>query len=388
MVKKSLLSLFIFTFFLSMVLVPVNAKEVDLAPNAKSAILIDQDTNTILFEKNSHEKLPPASLTKVMTMLLIMEAIDSGKINYTDKVRVSEYAASMGGSQIFLEVGEEMSVDDLLKGIAVASGNDASVAMAEYIAGSEEVFVSMMNDKVDELGLKNTHFVNSNGLPASNHYTSAYDIAIMSRELLKYEKITEYTGVYQDYLRKDTSNPFWLVNTNRLVRFYEGVDGLKTGFTSEAMFCLAATAKKDDLRVIAVVMGEPNTKTRSSDVTKLFDYAFSQYKNEVLYEKNQEVVEVEVEKGKASILTLITPNQIGLLMKKGDQSEGYEHLIKTNKKIKAPIEKGNVLGEIQTVKDDKIINTFPLVAGSNVEKANPWDMIKKVAKSQLFIKEK
>lgn len=386
MVKKSLLGLFIVTFFLSMVLIPVNAAEVDLAPNAKSAILIDQDTNTILFDKNCHEELPPASLTKIMTMLLIMEAIENGKINYTDNVRVSEYAASMGGSQIFLEVGEEMSVDDLLKGIALASGNDASVAMAEYIAGSEEVFVSMMNEKAEELGLMNTHFVNSNGLPESNHYSSAYDMAIMSRELLKYEKITEYTGIYQDYLRKETSNPFWLVNTNRLVRFYDGVDGLKTGFTVEAMFCMAVTAKKDDLRVITVVMGEPNTKTRSSDTTKLLDYAFSLYKNEIIYEKNQHVIDIGVEKGKANTVTLITPNQVGLLIKKGDQSEGYEHIIKTNKKISAPIEKGNVLGEIQTVKDNKVINVFPLIAESSVEKANIWDMIKKVAKNQLFIK--
>lgn len=220
-----------------------------------------------------------------MTMLLIMEALDQGKIALDDKVRVSENAASMGGSQIFLEVGEEMTVKDLLKGIAIASGNDASVAMAEYIAGSEEGFVHMMNKKVEELGLKNTHFVNSNGLPENDHYTSAYDIAIMSRELLKYEKITEFTGIYEDYLRKDTDNPFWLVNTNRLVRFYEGADGLKTGYTSEAKYCLSATAKRGSLRVIAVVMGEPNTKTRNKEISQLLDFAFSQYKNEVIYQK-------------------------------------------------------------------------------------------------------
>ncbi|MGD9678058.1 MAG: D-alanyl-D-alanine carboxypeptidase family protein [Vulcanibacillus sp.] len=387
MVRKSFLCLFITTLLLSMVFAPViNATEVDLAPNAKSAVLIDQDTNTILFEKNSNEKLSPASLTKIMTMLLIMEAIDTGKINYTDKVRVSEYAASMGGSQIFLEEGEEMSVEDLLKGIAVASGNDASVAMAEYIAGSEEVFVSMMNDRVKELGLTNTHFVNSNGLPVKNHYSTAHDIAIMSRELLKHENITKFTGVYQDYLRKDTSDPFWLVNTNRLVRFYDGVDGLKTGFTSEAMFCLSATAKKDKLRVTAVVLGEPNTKTRSSDVTKLLDYAFSQYKNEVLYEKNQQVADVKVEKGKTDSVLLITPNQISLLMKKGEQKEDYEQTLIINKNINAPIKKGGVLGEVQTIKDDKIVNTYPIVAADNVEKANLFDMIKETAKGQLFIK--
>lgn len=216
-----------------------SSSQAQLAPSARSAILLDADTGTIIYEKNSHDKLPPASITKIMTMLLTMEAIDQGQLQLTDKVRTSEYAASMGGSQIFLEPGEEMTVDDMLKGIAMASGNDASVAMAEKIAGSEQAFVKMMNEKAAELGMNDTHFVNCNGLPAENHYTSAHDIALMSRELLKYEHITKYTGAYQDYLRKETSKPFWLVNTNKLVRFYSGADGLKTGYTSEAKYCLS-----------------------------------------------------------------------------------------------------------------------------------------------------
>jgi D-alanyl-D-alanine carboxypeptidase len=252
---------------------------VKLAPSARSAILMDADSGTIIFEKNSHDRLPPASITKIMTMLLVMEALDEGRIKLTDKVTASEYAASMGGSQIFLEAGEEMTVEDLLKGVAIASGNDASVALAEKIAGTEQEFVRMMNERAQQLGLKNTHFVNANGLPAENHYTSAYDIAVMSRELLKHPEITKFTGLYQDYLRKDTDKPFWLVNTNKLVRFYAGADGLKTGYTSEAKFCLSATAKRDDFRVIAVVMGEPDTKTRNAEVSQMFDYAFAMFTN-------------------------------------------------------------------------------------------------------------
>jgi len=386
MIKKSIIYGVISTLIFSILFIPViHAEEVDFTPNARSAILIDQDTGTILFEKNSHEKLPPASITKIMTMLLVMEAIDSGQISLTDQVRISEHAASMGGSQIFLEVGEVMSVEDLLKGVALASGNDASVALAEYIAGSEEQFVQMMNKKAGELGLKDTHFMNTNGLPEENHYSSAYDVAIMSRELLKHEKITEYTGLYQDYLRKDSSHPFWLVNTNRLVRFYEGVDGLKTGYTSEAKFCLSATAKKGSLRVIAVVMGEPNTKTRNKEVSQLLDYAFNQYKNKVLYEKDQTITEVEVSKGKKESVSLTAPHQISLLMKKSEKEEEFEQVLKVKEKINAPIKKGDELGELQIIKNGELVQTISLIAGEDIEKANLWNMFKITMKKFLLI---
>lgn len=215
-----------------------------LAEQASSAIVIEQDTGKVLFDKNPNEKLPPASMTKIMTMLLIMEQVEKGKLKLTDKVRASEHAASMGGSQIFLEPGEEMTVNEMLKGIAIASGNDASVAVAEHIAGSEEGFVNMMNKKAKDLGLKNTHFQNPTGLPAKDHYSTANDMAIMARELMKYPLIRKYTGKYEDYLREDTDKKFWLVNTNKLVRFYPGVDGVKTGFTTEAKYCLTASAQK------------------------------------------------------------------------------------------------------------------------------------------------
>ena len=226
----------------------------------KSLILIEQDTGKVLYENNSDQPLPPASMTKMMTLLLVAESLEEGRVSINDTVIVSEHAASMGGSQIFLEPNEEMSVDDLLKAVAIASANDASVALAEYIYGSEQAFIQAMNDKVAELGLEQTHFQNTTGLPAEDHYSSAYDMAMIARELLKYEFITDYTSIYEDYLRKGTEDEFWLVNTNRLVKFYPGVDGLKTGFTQEAKYCLTATAKKDNMRLIAVVMGAESPK--------------------------------------------------------------------------------------------------------------------------------
>ena len=285
-----------------------NAEETKLkiAEKSSSAILIERDTGAVLFEKDSDKKLPPASMTKIMTMILIMEAIESGKISLDQKVRASEYAASMGGSQIFLEAGEEMTVDDMLKGIAVASGNDASVAMAEAIAGSEEEFVNMMNEKAKSMGLKNTHFVNPTGLPAENHYSTANDMALMAKELLKYELITKYTGLYEDYLRQDSDKKFWLVNTNKLVKFYPGVDGLKTGFTSEAKYCLTATAKRDDMRVVAVAHGVPSPKVRNGEITKMSHYAFSQYKTQKLFHRHHIVKKVEVNKGNQPSMSVVT----------------------------------------------------------------------------------
>ena len=218
--------------------------EINLAEGAKSAIIIEQSTGRILFEKNSHEKIPPASMTKMMSLLLIMESIDSGKIKLSDKVTVSKNASSMGGSQILLEEGEEMSVEDLLKGVSIASGNDAVVALAEYIGGTEENFVKMMNNKLRELGLTDSSFKNCHGLDEDEHYSSAYDMAMIARELLNHKKILKYTSVYETYLRENTDRRIWLVNTNKLVRFKSGVDGLKTGYTKTAGYCLTATMKK------------------------------------------------------------------------------------------------------------------------------------------------
>ncbi|MBS4173340.1 D-alanyl-D-alanine carboxypeptidase family protein [Bacillus sp. FJAT-49736] len=349
----------------------------ELANDAKSAILIERDTGSILYEKNSHEKLAPASMTKIMTMLLIMKAIDNGTLSWKEKVRTSEYAASMGGSQIFLEPGEEMTVEQMLKGIAIGSANDAAVAMAEKIAGSEESFVEMMNKEAKTLGLKDTHFQNTTGLPVKDHYSSAYDMAIMAKSLLKYEDITKYTGTYEDYLRENTDKKFWLVNTNKLVRFYPGVDGLKTGFTNEAKFCLTATAKKNNMRVIAVVFGAPSTKVRNAQVTKMLDYAFSQYATHPLYKNGQSLGEVKISKGEKKYIHAVTNEPISVLTKKGEKVDHLKKNIKLNENLKAPIRKGDIVGSLTIMKDGKVLVKSDLVAKENVKTAGWWKLFKR-----------
>lgn len=355
-------------------------KTIELAAKATSAVLMDRDTGTIVYEKNAHQALPPASITKIMTMLLIMEAMDRGELKLTDKVRTSEKAASMGGSQIFLEPGEEMTAQDMLKGIALASGNDASVAMAEHLAGTEEAFVEKMNKRAKELGMTETVFKNSNGLPADGHVSSAHDIAIMSRELLKHEEITKYTGLYQDYLRKGSPKPFWLVNTNKLVRFFQGADGIKTGFTSEAKYCLAATAKRGNMRMIAVVMGEPDAKTRNGEVTSLLNYAFNQYTSQPLYKEKQAIARVTVEKGKMEKVNAIVPYRFSLLLKKGEKVEKYQKDIQLQSNLKAPIAKGQKVGQVTVKKDGKTVTSVDLVAANGVEKASWWDLYKRTSR--------
>ncbi|WP_078432721.1 D-alanyl-D-alanine carboxypeptidase family protein [Metabacillus halosaccharovorans] len=351
---------------------------VELADKAKSAVLIERDTGTILYDKNSDEKLPPASMTKIMTMLLIMEALDKGQIKWDEKVRTSEYAASMGGSQIFLEPGEEMTVEQMLKGIAIGSGNDASVAMAEKIAGSADEFVNMMNKKVEELELKNTHFKNPTGLPEPDHYSSAHDMALMAKELLKYEEITNFTGKYEDYLREGTDKKFWLVNTNRLVKFYPGVDGVKTGFTNEAKYCLTATAKKDNMRVIAVVFGADTPKDRNAQVTKMLDYAFSQYQTHPLFEKDHVLSQLKVSKGSEKEVNLMTSEPISVLTKKGEKVDDVTQEILMKNDIKAPVNKGDELGTLQLKKDGKLIAESKLVAEKDIDEASWWTMFKRV----------
>jgi serine-type D-Ala-D-Ala carboxypeptidase (penicillin-binding protein 5/6) len=374
-VMKRLVSIILMIALLTTWMAPLSFAEengVQLAENVKSAILIERDTGEILYEKNSKEQLPPASMTKIMTMLLIMEALDKGKLTLDEKVRASEYAASMGGSQIFLEPGEEMTVKEMMQGIAIGSGNDASVAMAERIAGSEEAFVEMMNNKVKELGLKDTVFKNTTGLPVSDHFSTANDMAIMAKELLKYEDITKFTGTYEAYLREDTDNKFWLVNTNKLVRFYPGVDGLKTGFTKEALYCLTATAEKDGMRVIAVVFGAPTSKERNAQVTKMLDYAFNQYKTHPLFERNHVMGSAKVQKGAEKTVEVVTSEPISLLTKKGEAIDDVQQKVKVNKDLKAPIKKGDPIGTLTIEKKGKVLVKSPLLAKENVEEASWW----------------
>ncbi|EMI09762.1 D-alanyl-D-alanine carboxypeptidase family protein [Anoxybacillus gonensis] len=379
--KRFFYVLAITLLFFPIVSVHAEQPKVELATEARSAILIERDTGAVLYEKNAHEPLPPASMTKIMTMLLIMEAIDQGKLKLDERVRASEYAASMGGSQIFLEPGEEMTVDDLLKGVAIGSGNDASVALAERIAGSEEAFVHLMNEKARQLGLKHTAFENTTGLPAKNHYSTAYDMAMMAKELLKYDLITKYTGTYEDYLRENTNKKFWLVNTNRLVKFYPGVDGLKTGYTSEAKYCLTATAKKGNMRVIAVVFGAPTPKARNAQITKMLDYAFSHYETKPLYKKDETIAMLPVSKGKKKAVAAVTSEPISVLLKKGEKSEAVKTTWKLNEKVKAPVKKGDVLGTLIVKKDGAVIAKSPLVAKEQVEEANMWELFKRMFSS-------
>jgi len=377
---KRIVSIMVMFLLISSLGMPAFAKENSddsLVKNVKSAILIERDTGKILYEKNSNQKLPPASMTKIMTMLLIMEQIDKGKLSWNEKIRASEYAASMGGSQIFLEPGEEMTVKEMLRGIAIGSGNDASVAMAERIGGSEPAFVKMMNKKAKQLGLKNTVFKNTTGLPVEGHYSTAHDMAIMGKELLKYQDITKFTGLYEAYLREDTDKKFWLVNTNKLVRFYPGVDGLKTGFTSEAKYCLTATAQKNGMRVIAVVFGAPTSKERNAEVTKMLDYAFSQYETHPIFKRNVSVGMAKISKGKISKVNAVTSEPISLLTKKGEKTSKIQKKVVIMKDLQAPIERGDQVGTIQLVKSGKVLMESPLVAEKDVKEASWWNLYKR-----------
>ena len=340
-----------------------------LAESSKSAILLEPTTGEIIYEKNVHEKLPPASMTKIMSMLLIMESIDKGIIKWDDVITVSANASSMGGSQILLETGEKMSVEDLFKGVAIASGNDAVVALAEAIAGTEEMFVKMMNDKVKELGLKNTNFKNPHGLDAANHYSTAYDMAMIAKELIKHEKVFEYTSVYETYLRENLPTKIWLVNTNKLVRFYEGLDGLKTGFTTEAGYCLTFTAKKNNMRLLGVVMGEPESTTRNSEVKEMLDYGFAQYEVETMLSTKSVLDTKEVDKGKKRYVDLVPKENINFLNKKTEEKKNASYEVQIDS-IKAPLKVGDKVGTLIIKENDKTIRKVDITVSENVEKAN------------------
>lgn len=352
--------------------------DIGIAKDAKSAVVMDAATGKILYGRDAHEELPMASITKIMTMLLIEEAIDDGRLKWTDKVKVSEYAASMGGSQIFLEPGETMSVRDMMKGISIASANDACVAMAEYLDGSEEAFVARMNARARSLGMDDTHFSNCNGLPVANHYSSAHDIALMSRALLQHPEITTFTSIYSDYLRKDTDSPLWLVNTNKLVRFYDGVDGLKTGYTREAKYCLSATAKRDGFRVIAVVMGEPKPTVRNAEVSGMLNWAFSHYTSTHIYPKGHIIGHVNVVKGVHDTVDAITSEPVGFVATKGHKMKTEQEV--SLHKVTAPVAKGTKVGELTVKADGDVVATVPLVAKEAVSRANFFQGLSKTVR--------
>ena len=340
-----------------------------------SAILIEQHSGQVLYEQNMHEKLRPASVTKIMSILLIMEAIDSGRLSYTDKVPCTENAASMGGSQIWLDVREELTVDEMLKAICIVSANDCTVAMAEYLAGSQEAFVEQMNAKAKELGMNDTTFKNCHGIDEDGHVTSAYDIALMSRELLNnHPDITKYTTVYMDSLRDGKSS---LVNTNKLIRNYKGATGLKTGSTSVALYNLSASATRDDLSLIAVVMKAPTSAIRFSNAQKLLDYGFNNFQYKKLANKGDVVKSITVNKGIETTVNGILENDSGVLIQKG-QDKNIQQVMELPEILQAPITQGQTIGNITYTLDGKEIGKVNIVAEKTIEKNSAFNMLESI----------
>ena len=377
-----------FLMAIILTIIPINiafANDENTALNlaSKSAVLMDVSTGQVLYEKNSHEKLPPASVTKVMTMLLIVEALDSGKIKLDDQVQVSETASSMGGSQIFLEPGEIQKVDTLLKGIAVASANDACVAMAEHLAGSVEEFVVQMNAKAKQLGMKDTNFVNTNGLPVDNHYTTAYDIALMSRELLKHETISKYLTTWMDSVvvgKKQAT--IGIANTNKMVKHYQGTTGVKTGFTQQAKYCLSASAKRGDTHLVAVTLGAETSPERFKDSSSLLNFGFANYESVKLCSKNDNISALTLDKAEDNKINLVAKDDLSVLIKKGGAKD-FNRKVKLKQDITLPIKKGTTLGVVEIYSGDKLIGKVDLVNTKDVNKASYLQMLQRVINQMI-----
>ncbi len=354
-------------FFIVLFFVCFKVSALDLG-SAKSGLLMEYSTGKVLYELNSHERLAPASMTKIMTMLLVMEKIDEGKISMDSLVNISNNASSMGGSQMFLDENSSVKVGELLKGISIASANDAAVALAEYVGGSLDNFVKMMNDKVEELGLKDTHFNNVHGLDSDGHYSSAYDMAVMARELIKHNDILKFTSTYEDYFNKEDGSRTWLVNTNRLVRFYKGVDGLKTGYTNNAKYCLTATAMKNNIRFISVLMGVDTSDERSKITSELLNYAFNSYKLNNILNKTSDLGNIYVEKGSKEYAKLSIREDINEVEEINSDNKKYTFKINKNV-IKAPISKGSKVGSVEIIDEDSnIIREEELIIDEDINK--------------------
>ena len=361
---------------LLILLLPINIWAEEIIPNAKSGILIEATSGKIIYEKEKDTKVSVASMTKMVAQIIILEEIEKGNIKWSDIVTVSHNASDMGGSQIYLEENEKITVEDLMKGISVASGNDATVAMAEYISGTEDKFVSRMNKKVKELKLKNTHFMNSTGLDEENHYSTAYDMAVIARELvINHPKILEFSSIYEDYLREDTDRKFWLVNTNKILREYEGADGLKTGHTDDALYCLAATAKRNDIRLIAIVLGENDSKVRNKETKELLDYGFQNIKVKELKKKNEVIKRITINKGDKEELNAILKNNL-IVIEDLDKNDNYTYKVNIDN-IKLPIKKGKVIGNITVYNNKKEISKESLIADRTINKLSIIDLYKR-----------
>lgn len=337
-----------------------------LIMNARNGILVEVSTGEILYEKNKDERVAVASLTKMMVQMLLLEKIEDGSIKWTDVVTASKNASGMGGTQIWLATGEKMSVRDLFKGMSIVSANDATVALAEYVAGSEEKFVELMNKKAKELGLKNTVYKNVTGLDEDGHVSSAYDLSIIARELMKHEQIFEFTSSYEDYIRENTPNKYWLVNTNKLVRFYEGTDGLKTGFTDNAGYSMAVTTKRDGMRLLAIVLGEKEGKVRNSETMELLDFGFQNYKVDTLKKKGDVVTYLDLDKANKKV-PVVLKNDLTVLSRKTDKSLEYDFKINLSDN-NLPIKSNSVVGKIRLVNNNKTVKSEDLIITEDIYK--------------------
>ena len=348
---------------------------VNLIPNAVSGVLMEAETGKIIFSKDMNKKVAIASMTKMVAQIIILEKVEEGKIKWGDVVTVSKNAADMGGSQIYISEGEKITIEDLMKGISMASGNDATVAMAEVISGTEAKFVELMNKKVKELGLKNTQFKNCTGLDEDGHYSSAYDMAVIARELVvNHPEILKFSSVYEDYLREDTENKFWLVNTNKLVRFYEGADGLKTGHTDNAGYCLAATAKKNGLRLIGIVLGEGNATVRNNETMELLDYGYQNLKVNTLKKQGEVVKKVKLDKADSEIVEVVLKNDLNVVELVSDSDKDYELEVKVNN-IKLPVKVGDVVGKIVVYSNNRKVKETDLTVNKDINSLSFWTLL-------------
>ena len=354
---------------------------VELTLTSHAALLMEKTTGQILYAQNEHEARPPASVTKIMTVLLTMEAIDSGRIALDDMVTVSAYAAGMGGSQVFLAEGEQMSVDDLLKAVCVSSGNDAAVALAEHVAGVTELFVEQMNNRAWELGMNDTHFVNCTGLTAEGHVTSAYDIALMSRELLLHHpEVRNYTTIWMDTLRSGT---FGLSNTNKLIRFYDGATGLKTGFTQEAGYCISATAERDGMELIAVIMKGNTSDSRNADAKTLLNYGFSTYAL-VDVQPEEPLPVLPVVLGTADTVSAVLPEEGRTLLLEKSQTGGLAQTVELPETVAAPVCAGDRLGTLTVSREGTVALAIPIVAGETVERLTWSETVTRMLRTAIF----
>ena len=372
-----------YIFLLLLLLFPYNVFAEDLIPNGKSGILIEAKSGKIIYEKDKDKKMSIASLTKMIGQIIILEEIEAGNIKWTDVVTVSKNASDMGGSQIYLEEGEKISVEDLMKGISVSSGNDAIVAMAEYISGSESKFVQRMNRVAKKLKLKNTHFSNCTGLDEKDHYSTSNDLSIVARDLiLNHPDILKFSSIYEDYLRENTDRKFWLVNTNKLINFYDGADGLKTGHTDDAGYCLAATALRNNLRLIGIVLGEENSKIRNQEMIEMLDYGFNNTKLNCILEKEKVIDKLSFDKTDISSVDVVLKNDLCILEDKVDKNK-YKYDIKYNN-YNIPLKKGDNIGKIIVKHKDKIISEENITVNSDVNKIGVVKFVKNNVFRLLF----